>query len=66
MCISIINYEFLFDQSAFLNTKISNKALREYRASSVDRALCEEALTLLTLLLQYLLNTYLDSKVFSV
>ena len=66
MCIGTINYEFLFDQSAFLNTKISNKARREYRASSVDRALREEALTLLTLLLRYLLDTYLDSRVFSV
>ena len=46
--------------------KISNKALREYRASSVDRALCEEALTLLTLVLQYLRNTYLYSRAFSV
>ena len=53
-------------RALFLTMKISNQALREYRASSVDRASCEEALTLLTLLLQYLLNTYLDSIVFSV
>ena len=50
-------------RALFLTMKISNQALREYRASSVDRALCEEALTLLTLLLRYLLDTYLDSIV---
>ena len=50
-------------RALFLTMKISNQALREYRASSVDRASCEEALTLLTLLLRYLPDTYLDSIV---
>ena len=67
LCVYLYNKLWIFHQSQhFFKCEISDQALREYRASSVDRALSEEALTLLTLLLRYLLDTYLDSRVFSV
>ena len=58
--------DFSSIKALFQIRKLATKQLREYGASSVDRTLREEALTLLALLLQYLLNTYLDSIVFSV
>ena len=66
MLICTINYGFSTSHNTFFKCEISDQALREYRASSVDRALSEEALTLLTLLLRYLLDTHLGSRVFSV
>ena len=67
LCVYLYNKLWIFHQSQHsFKCEISDQALREYRASSVDRALSEEALTLLTLLLRYLLDTYLDSRVFSV
>ena len=58
--------DFSSIKALFQIRKLATKQLRECGASSVDRALREEALTLLALLLQYLLNTYLDSIVLSV
>ena len=67
LCVYLYNKLWIFHQSQhFFKCEISDQAPREYRASSVDRALSEEALTLLTLLLRYLLDTYLDSRAFSV
>ena len=67
LCVYLYNKLWIFHQSQhFFKCEISDQAPREYRASSADWALSEEALTLLTLLLRYLLDTYLDSRVFSV